>query len=143
MSQDEKLAVRNFMIKDVLTVNSYETLKQVAKKLYLRKVGSAIIPDDGKPSGIVTNRDIVNCIGSFDLPLDSPVSKIMSKPLVSITSGKSILDAANTMNEKNIRKIPVIEQGSLIGIISASDLAVLLKIIEKEDLEKIVKPYVN
>lgn len=143
MSQDEKLAVRNFMIKDVLTVNSNETLKQVAKKLYLRKVGSAIILEDDKPKGIVTNRDIVNCIGSFDLSLDSPISKIMSKPLVSINPGKSILDAANTMNEKNIRKIPVIEEDKIVGIISASDLAVLLTLVEKEDLEKMVKPYVD
>ncbi len=143
MSQDEKLAVRNFMIKDVLTVNSSETLKEVAKKMYLRKVGSAIVLDDDKPTGIVTNRDIVNCIGSFDVPLDSQASKIMSKPLVSITPGKSILDAADIMNEKNIRKIPVIEDGKLLGIISASDLAVLLTLVEKEDLEKIIKPYVD
>jgi len=138
-----KISVKELMIKNVISVESSDLLQNVAKKLYLKRVGSAIVMDNDKPVGIITNRDIVNCIGSFDISLDSPASKIMSSPLIYVHPDESIIEVAEIMTSKNIRKIPVIVNNKVLGIISASDLVVIFTMLKEEDLSKIFRPYRN
>lgn len=131
------------MVKNVVSVDSLEPLKDVAKKLYLKKVGSAIVMENDKPIGIITNRNIVNSIGAFNISLDTPAKKIMSKPLIHVHPDDSIIDIAEIMTSKNIRKIPVIVNDEVLGIISASDLVVIFTMLKKEDLLKLFRPYLN
>ena len=136
-----KISVKELMIKNVISVDSSDSLQNVAKKLYLKRVGSAIVMENDKPVGIITNRDIVNCIGSFDISLESPASKIMSSPLIYVHPDESIIEVAEIMTSKNIRKIPVIVNNEVLGIISASDLVVIFTMLKEEDLSKIFRPY--
>ena len=138
-----KISVKELMIKNVVSVKSSDSLQNVAKKLYLKRVGSAIVMENDKPAGIITNRDIVNCIGSFDMSLESPASKIMSSPLIYVHPDESIIEVAEIMTSKNIRKIPVIVNNEVLGIISASDLVVIFTMLKEEDLSKIFRPYRN
>ncbi len=138
-----KISVKELMIKNVISVESSDSLQNVAKKLYLKRVGSAIVMENDKPVGIITNRDIVNCIGSFDMSLESPASKIMSSPLIYVNPDESIIEVAEIMTSKNIRKIPVIVNNEVLGIISASDLVVIFTMLKEEDLSKIFRPYRN
>ena len=138
-----KISVKELMIKNVISVESSDSLQNVAKKLYLKRVGSAIVMENDKPVGIITNRDIVNCIGSFDMSLESPASKIMSSPLIYVHPDESIIKVAEIMTSKNIRKIPVIVNNKVLGIISASDLVVIFTMLKEEDLSKIFRPYRN
>ncbi len=138
-----KISVKELMIKNVISVESSDSLQNVAKKLYLKRVGSAIVMENDKPVGIITNRDIVNCIGSFDMSLESPASKIMSSPLIYVNPDESIIEVAEIMTSKNIRKIPVIVNNKVLGIISASDLVVIFTMLKEEDLSKIFRPYRN
>ena len=138
-----KISVKELMIKNVISVESSDSLQNVAKKLYLKRVGSAIVMENDKPVGIITNRDIVNCIGSFDMSLESPASKIMSSPLIYVHPDESIIEVAEIMTSKNIRKIPVIVNNEVLGIISASDLVVIFTMLKEEDLSKIFRPYRN
>ena len=131
------------MIKNVISIESSDSLQNVAKKLYLKRVGSAIVMKNDKPVGIITNRDIANCIGSFDMSLESPASKIMSSPLIYVHPDESIIEVAEIMTSKNIRKIPVIVNNEVLGIISASDLVVVFTMLKEEDLSKIFRPYRN
>ncbi len=138
-----KISVKELMIKNVISVESSDSLQNVAKKLYLKRVGSAIVMENDKPVGIITNRDIVNCIGTFDMSLESPASKIMSSPLIYVHPDESIIEVAEIMTSKNIRKIPVIVNNKVLGIISASDLVVIFTMLKEEDLSKIFRPYRN
>jgi len=138
-----KISLKELMIKNVVSVKSSDSLQNVAKKLYLKRVGSAIVMENDKPAGIITNRDIVNCIGSFDISLESPASKIMSSPLIYVHPDESIIEVAEIMTSKNIRKIPVIVNNEVLGIISASDLVVIFTMLKEEDLSKIFRPYRN
>ena len=138
-----KISVKELMIKNVVSVKSSDSLQNVAKKLYLKRVGSAIVMENDKPAGIITNRDIVNCIGSFDISLESPASKIMSSPLIYVHPDEAIIEVAEIMTSKNIRKIPVIVNNEVLGIISASDLVVIFTMLKEEDLSKIFRPYRN
>ena len=136
---ESKIPVKEFMVKNVVTVNSLDSIKETAKTLYLKKVGAAIVTENNKPVGIVTVRDIVNSIGPFENPLISPVREIMSEPLIHIHPDESIIDVAEIMTNKNIHKLPVIINDEILGIISSSDLVVLFSMLNKEDLFRIFK----
>jgi len=136
---DSHLPVKEFMVKNVVTVNSLDSIKETAKTMYLKKVGAVIVVENNKPVGIITVRDIVNSIGPFENPLKSQVKEIMSQPLIHIHPDESIIDVAEIMTSKNIHKLPVIVGDEILGIVSSSDLVVLFSMLNKEDLVKIFK----
>ena len=140
---ESKIPVKEFMVRKVVTVNSNDSLKDTAKTLYTKRVGSAVVLEDKKPVGIVTVRDIVNSIGPFENPLGSKVKEIMSQPLIHIHPDESIIDVAEIMTSKNIHKLPVIIDDEVLGIISSSDLVVLFSMLKKEDLGKIFQAYLQ
>lgn len=137
------IPVKEFMVRKIVTVKSEASLKEVAKTMYVNKVGSVIILENNKPVGIVTTRDIVNSIGPFDNSLYSPVKEIMSQPLIHVHPDESITDVAEIMTSKNIHKLPVMIEDEILGIISSSDLVVIFTMIKKEDLAKTFKPYAS
>jgi len=140
---EPKILVKEFMVKNVVTVNSFDSIKETAKKMYVKRVGSAIVLENNKPVGIITVRDIVNSIGPFENSLETQVKKIMSQPLIHIHPDESIIDVAEIMTNKNIHKLPVIINDEVLGIISSSDLVVLFSMLKKDDLGKIFKPYIQ
>ena len=137
----QNIPVKEFMVRNVVTVNSSTTIKEIAKIMYLKKVGSVVITENNKPVGIITTRDIVNSVGPFENSMYSQVKEIMSQPLIHIHPDESIIDVAEIMTSKNIHKLPVILEDKILGIISASDLAIIFTMIPKEDLTKMFKPY--
>jgi CBS domain-containing protein len=137
---EPKIPVKEFMVTNVVTVNSFDSIKETAKKMYTKRVGSAIVLEHNKPVGIITVRDIVNSIGPFENPLESQVKEIMSQPLIHIHPDESIIDVAEIMTSKNIHKIPVIINDE---IISSSDLVVIFSMLKKEDLAEIFKAYLH
>lgn len=140
---ESKIPVKEFMVKNVVTVNSFDSIKETAKKLYVERVGSAIVLEKNKPVGIITVRDIVNSLGPFENPLETQVKEIMSQPLIHILPDESIIDVAEIMTNKNIHKLPVIINDEILGIISSSDLVVIFSMLKKEDLVEIFKAYLN
>ena len=136
---DPHIPVKEFMIKNVVTVNALDSIKETARTMYLKKVGAVIVVEDKKPVGIITVRDIVNSIGPFENSLNSLVKEIMSQPLIHIHPDESIIDVAEIMTSKNIHKLPIIVDDEILGIISSSDLVVLFSMLKKEDLLKIFK----
>jgi CBS domain-containing protein len=140
---EPKIPVKEFMVKDVVTVNSFESIKDTAKKMYIKKAGSAVVLENNKPVGIITVRDIVNSIGPFENPLESQVKEIMSQPLIHIHPEESIIEVAEIMTSKNIHKIPIIINDEILGIISSSDLVVIFSMLKKEDLAEIFKAYLH
>ena len=131
-----KICVSNFMRTNVLSTNSNTPIQEAAKTMYENNVSSLLIEDDGKITGIVTERDISMARHVFDTASSSTVKEIMTSPVVSIDPDSSILDAAELMDRKQIHKIPVIKDGKVVGIISATDLVMLFSTFEKEELEK-------
>jgi predicted transcriptional regulator len=97
-----KIPVKEFMVKNVVTVKFCDSIKETAKKLYVERVGSAIVLEKNKPVGIITVRDIVNSLGPFENPLETQVKEIMSQPLIHIHPDESIIDVAEIMTNKNI-----------------------------------------
>lgn len=129
------MLIKEVMVEDVKTIRPNCTVKEAAAMMNENRFGSLIVVSGtGKIVGIVTERDIL--VGVVAEGKDSSkveVKDIMSKDIVIISPDKTLEDAADLMTEKKIKKLPVVEGGKLIGIVTATDLIAY----EKNLIEKI------
>jgi CBS domain-containing protein len=111
------------MTKRVLTIESKETVLEGAKLMSQKEVGDLIVVDNEMPVGIVTERDFVRRIMARGKTLDTKISDVMSSPLVTISPDASVRGAARKMVKHRIRRLPVLKEHKLVGIIVVSDFA--------------------
>ena len=114
--------VKDVMTKALIAVDPITSLLQISKMMEQGGMGSILVKKDGVPSGIITDRDFAIKIAAHGVSMDTPVEKIASFPLQTINSTDSILDAAKVMADKKIRKLAVVEEGKVVGIITSTDL---------------------
>jgi CBS domain-containing protein len=120
--------VSTIMSTNVKTATEEETIQTVCKSMYENQIGSIVVVkrtvDGINPIGIITERDIVRQIGSSELFIvQAPIRQIMSTPLVTIRPNSLIRDAIGTMRQKNISRLPVIDnKGIMVGIVTYKDL---------------------
>ena len=120
------IQIHDIMTRALITVNSATTALQIAKMMEQGGIGAIIVQNNGSPIGIVTDRDFATKIAANNLPFDTPVEKIMSSPLVTVNHNEPISVAAETMTSKKIRKLAVTENGTIVGIITSTDLVTQL-----------------
>jgi len=114
------------------------TIKDAAKIFYEENISSLMVLENNLVIGIITEKDLISSTLVFNHKENTPVKKIMTESLVCIDSSVSIIDAANIMVEKQIHKLPVMEDGKTVGLISATDLMILFSMINEDDLKKII-----
>ena len=114
--------IKDVMTKALITVDPATSLYQISKMMEQGGMGSILVKKDGVPSGIITDRDFAIKIAAYGVSMDSPVEKIATFPLQTINSNDSLLDAAKLMADKKIRKLAVVEEGKVVGIITSTDL---------------------
>ncbi len=117
-----EILVKDIMTKALISVDPGTTVFQVAKMMEQGGIGAVLIKKDGTTSGIITDRDFAIKIATQKLPLETPVDKVTSYPLQTINSSETILITANQMSSKKIRKLAVVEDGNIVGIITSTDL---------------------
>ena len=129
------IAVSDFMTRNVKTTTENETMRQACKLMYQDNIGSIVIlkkdadDQDGTikrevAMGMLTERDVARMVGfSAKFFPDMHVSEVMSKPLITINPSTSVKDAVSLMEQKDIRRLPVIDdKGQMVGIITAKDI---------------------
>ena len=120
------VSVREAMTGKVLIATPETTVARAAKLMAERGVGSIIIVKSRKPVGILTERDLLLKVVSLDLkPSSVKVGKIMSTPIITIPPDADVTEAARTMARSKIRRLPVVEQDKLVGIVTASDITAI------------------
>ncbi len=110
------------MTKALISVDPQTTLFQISKMMAQGGIGSILVKKDGVPSGIITDRDFAIKIAAQEVSINETVESIASYPLITIKSDESILEAAKKMVDKKIRKLAVIENEKIVGIITSTDL---------------------
>ena len=123
----DDILVADAMTKEVATIDASKRASEAARLMADKHVGCLIVvssPDGGRAVGIVTERDLVWKLvaESFD-PSKALVSDVMTTPLVTISSDQILENAAKVMTEFSVRRLPVVDGGTLVGIITATDLA--------------------
>jgi signal-transduction protein with cAMP-binding, CBS, and nucleotidyltransferase domain len=87
------------------------------------KIGSLIVKNNSEPEGLITESDIIRKVVSMDLKASEiTIDKIMTKNLISIYPGSELNEAARVMAKNNIRRLPVVNNGSLVGILTSTDV---------------------
>jgi len=99
-------------------------------------VGSVIVTEENIPIGIMTDRDFAIRIAAHAYPIHTKVKQVMSSPLIHISPGDEAWTAADTMYSRKIRRLPVLDEDRLLGIVSATDFLRLFTVCNSEDLRK-------
>ena len=118
------MQVSDIMHTNVKTADAEDTFADVAKVMRSNGISSVVVLDkQGKLSGIVTERDIVNLVAAGGDPHSVKVAHGMTRRHLETASPKTdIAEAADTMVTMNIRHLPVVERGKVVGIVSIRDL---------------------
>ncbi len=116
--------VREIMVRNVITIDYNKTAKDVALLLAEKEISSLIVVKDGNPIGLVTERDLARKVSVTDRKsADAPLSEIMSYKFRWVEPTTLIEDAVQKMINNNIRRLLVLDNGKLVGIITETDLA--------------------
>jgi CBS domain-containing protein len=119
--------VAGVMTRNPITIETDVPVRKALQIMIKKDIGSLIVVKNGKPVGIITERDVtrrslrpgkVKGKGVFDLS----IARLMSRPLITTPPNTPIWDAIETMVTKKIRRLPVMEQGRLVGIATERDL---------------------
>jgi CBS domain-containing protein len=115
--------VKDLMTKDVLTIDANKTVIEAAALMSQNDVGDLVVIENNTPVGIVTERDFVRRVLAVGKSTNTRVSEVMSAPLRVIDPEAPIKEAARRMVNKGIRRLVVIKDNKLVGIITATDFA--------------------
>lgn len=119
------MKVKDVMTTNVTIANDSSSLREVANQMQSLNVGSIPVCDSSKrPIGIVTDRDMVIRGLSTGAEANTPVSTVMTKNIVSVSPDTGIHEAARIMAQNQIRRLPVVENNKIVGILSIGDLAI-------------------
>lgn len=109
---------------NVVTVEENDSVTEASKKMSESREGCAIVLKEGRPFGIVTERDVAWKVAGCGLdPKLVKVAEIMSKPVITIDADADLLEAAKAMRQHKIRRLAVEREDNLKGIITAADVS--------------------
>ncbi|CCO08194.1 CBS domain-containing protein [Desulforamulus hydrothermalis] len=119
-----KQQLKEIMTPQVATVSPQQTVQEAAQLMSQYNVGSVPVVDNGRCVGIVTDRDIaLRAVSQGHNPSTTKVQTVMTAGVVTGTPQMDVHEAANLMAQRQIRRLPVVENGRLAGIVSLGDLA--------------------
>jgi len=115
--------VRSVMSKPVITVKAESSVREAANLMTKKGAGSIVVTREGSPVGIVTERDMVERVVAKGLEASKlRIEEIMSKPLITTKSDMPIIEAIRMMQKEKIRRLLIVENKKLVGIVTQRDL---------------------
>ena len=146
MVDPKQIVVKNIMTKSVVSVDASMTINEAAKMMEDAKVGAIIVMENNTPVGIVTDRDFAVKVAAHAYQISEPIKKIMSSPLIAIGPEESVWMISELMYTRGIRKLPVIDNDNVVGMVTATDLINQLAVSTERDIqmmyhESLIKVY--
>lgn len=119
------MEIRSLITRAVLTVEESDSLQDACEWMIERGIGSAVVLKEGKPSGIITDRDTLRVVAQGADGSAITVGQCLTRKLVTVTPAMEVLEAARIMREKGFRHLVVVnDAGTLEGLFSMRDLVV-------------------
>jgi CBS domain-containing protein len=116
--------IRDVMTENPKTVEASATLREAAKLMDSDDVGAVLVVENGEVQGIVTDRDIVvRGIAKDKDPDDTSVREVATTELETVSPDDSVDEVIERFKQRDIRRVPVVEDGKPVGIVSLGDLA--------------------
>lgn len=117
------MKVREIMSRPIVAEDEDALVIEIVKKMAELRIGSVVITSEGKPAGIITERDIALKVVLKDkLATTVKAKEIMSSPLVTIDPEASVDEATEFAVKEHLKRLPVVENGVLVGIISVRNI---------------------
>jgi len=118
------LLVKDLMSKKVNTIEENKTVFHAAKQMAKERRGYVVVLKKGKPIGILTDSDILEkVISKGKDPKKVKVKDVMTTPLITISPDEELVEASRIMRKNLIKRIPVVKNGKLVGVITDNDIA--------------------
>jgi CBS domain-containing protein len=122
------LKVKDVMVKDVVTIQSDQTILNAANIMNENKIGCLVVLENGRAVGIITERDLLERVIAVSAdPVKTTVGQVMSKPLVTVEPETMLEEAVELMFQHRIKKLPVVEKDDtetrLVGLVTLTDIA--------------------
>ena len=125
------LKLKRIMTKDVVTVKASTTVKKAVDLMNENEIGCLVVVNNGKPIGIVTERDMLKrVIHEKKEPEKTTISEVMSKPLITAAPDMLAGEAAKLMFKQEIKKLPIVKNGLIVGLVTLTDLIRSQEVIE-------------
>lgn len=123
MEMDTNVTVHDAMTSKVLTADPKTSVADAAILMTRYNIGSLIVKSSSEPEGLITESDIISKVVSKDIKASEiTIGEVMSEDLISIGPGSELNEAARVMAKNNIRRLPVVNSGALVGILTSSDV---------------------
>ncbi len=116
--------VRDVMTAEPIVLQQDQSVADAAQAMRDNAVGAVLVVDGDKLCGLVTDRDLVIRALAESAPPDSPVGQVVSPDLVAVNADDETADAARVMQDHAVRRLPVLDDGRIVGIVSIGDLAI-------------------
>ena len=127
----------------VITVDSAAPVHEAVRLLAEHRIGAVVALEGGSVAGILSERDLVYCLAREGAgALELPVSRVMTAPVITVGPSVSVLAALSNMSKRRIRHLPVVEGGSLTGLVSIGDL-VAWRISKIEEEAEAMRAYIQ
>jgi len=135
------MLVKEIMTKNVITIGANNTILECANKYRDFKVGCLVVEENGFCVGIVTERDLIERAICERRDLErTKVREIMSTPIKTVYALDNVDKAVQVMKDHRIKKLPVISNNSIVGIITITDISNARSELTKRFMESWVKP---
>lgn len=119
------MEIKDIMSKSVVSVHPNESIEVAARTMTQYNIGILPVCVNGKLCGVVTDRDIVTrCLAANRQPSNTQVRQVMTQQVTTAEPNMEIGAAAHLMGRKQIRRLPVVENGKLCGMVSLGDMAI-------------------
>jgi CBS domain-containing protein len=119
----EVILVRDMMTQHPRVVRRDTNVQEVVATMNKFDISSVIVVENERPVGLITHKDIILKIVQPRIPQDAVTAReVMTTPVVTIDENASMEEAAKLMTRKNIKKLPVVRDGKLVGIVTSMDL---------------------
>jgi CBS domain-containing protein len=121
---DLSIKVEDVMVREVVTVEENSTVKEAAEIMNKFEIGCLIAVKKGKAVGIITERDLLKRVVAEARDVKrTKVKDVMSSPLVVVEPNMDLEEAVKLMFQMKIKKLPVVEEKRLVGLVSLTDIA--------------------
>ena len=119
------MEIKDIMTKKIVTIDPSESLEVAARTMAQYNIGALPVCKNGKLCGMLTDRDIVTrCLAANRQPANTLVRQVMTEQVTSVSPNMQTGVAAHLMGRLQIRRLPVVENGRLCGIVSLGDMAI-------------------
>jgi CBS domain-containing protein len=117
------IEINDVMVSKVITIKKQTTIEKAVRLMNKHEIGCLVVEEEGKPVGIITERDLLKrVLAKSKETRKMKVEHIMTNGLISVSPKMEVEEAARLMCQKKIKKLPVVENGKLLGLVTLTDI---------------------